>query len=142
MSSLTWLRKNLVLLFVRFFLKLIGSLKKFCRFVKQTLLKIIIARSPVYFIVLMLISYNHIYVTYCAKNLRSVDVSVSVNSIFNGPSINIFDKSFNFSFYSSSRLPYDVRKYQRINLLVTKGNMSPLSFFSIFFFILNIYTVT
>ena len=90
----------------------------------------------------MLISYNHFYVTYCAKNLRSVDVSISVNSIFNGPSINIFDKSFNFSFYSSSRLPYDVRKYQRINLLVTKGNMSPLSFFSIFFFILNIYTVT
>ena len=130
MSSLTWLRKNLVRLFISFLLKLIGSWKRFCRFVKQTLLKIIIARSPVYFILLMLISYNHFYVTYCAM-LRSADVSISVNSSYNGPSINIFDKNFNFSFSSSSRLPYDVRKYQRINLLATKGNVSTLSFFSI-----------
>ena len=133
MSSLTWLRKNLVRLFISFLLKLIGSWKRFCRFVKQTLFKIIIARSPVYFI---LFSYNHFYVTYCAM-LRSVDVSISVNSSYNGPSINIFDKNLYFSFSSSSSLPYDVRKYQRINLLATKGNASTLSFFSILLLSLN-----
>ena len=89
---------------------LIGFLKKFWRLVKQNLLKIVITWEPVYFIVLMLISYNHFYVTNCANNLCSVDVSVSVNSNINGPSINIFDKNFNFSFYNSSRLCYDVRK--------------------------------
>ena len=41
--------------------------------------------------------------------------------IINGPSINIFYKNFNFSFYNSSRLPYEVRKYQKINLLASKG---------------------
>ena len=56
-----------------------------------------IARSPVYFIVLMLASY-------C--NLFSVDVSVPVNNNITGRSINIFDKNFNFSFYNSSRLSY------------------------------------
>ena len=82
---------------------------------KQNLLTIIIARSPVYFIVSMLISYKHFYVTNCTNTLCSVDVSVSVNSNINGPSINIFDKNFNFSFYNSSRLSYDVRKYQKSN---------------------------
>ena len=101
---------------------LIDFFKKFWRFVKRNLLKIVIARSPGYFIVLMLISYNHFYVTNCTNTLCSVDVSVSVNSNINGPSINIFDKNFNFSFYNSSRLCYDVRKYQKINLLAPKGS--------------------
>ena len=93
---------------------LIDFLKKFWRFVKQNLLKIVIARSPVYFIVLMPILYYHFHVTNCTNNLCSVDVSDSVNSNINGPSINIFDRNFNFSFYSSSRLCHGVRKYQKI----------------------------
>ena len=57
---------------------------------------------------------------------------VSVNSNINGPSINVFDKSLNFSFYNSSRLFYE--KYQKINLLAPKGsstsfNMNISSFF-------------
>ena len=79
---------------------LIGFLKKFWRLTKQNLLKITIAWSPVYFIVLMLISCNHFYVTNCTNNLCSVDVSVSVNSNINSPTTNVFDKNFNFSFYS------------------------------------------
>ena len=67
----------------------------------------------------------------------------SVNSNINGPSINVFDKSLNFSFYSSSRLFYE--KYQKINLLAPKGssnsfNMDISSFFFIFllvFLLLN-----
>ena len=91
----------------------------------------------------MLISYNHFYVTNCTNTLCSVDVSVSVNSNINGPSINIFDKNFNFSFYNSSRLCYDVRKYQKINLLAPKGsrnsdNMNILSFFFIFLLSFNL----
>ena len=122
---------------------LIDFFKKFWRFVKRNLLKIVIARSPGYFIVLMLISYNHFYVTNCTNTLCSVDVSVSVNSNINGPSINIFDKNFNFSFYNSSRLCYDVRKYQKINLLAPKGsrnsdNMNILSFFFIFLLSFNL----
>ena len=50
--------------------------------------------------------------------------------------INIFDKNFNFSFCNSSRLSYDVRKYQKINLLVPRSsrnsdNVNILSFFFI-----------
>ena len=120
MFSLIWLKKISVLLFIRFLLMLTDFLNKFWRFVKQNLLKIVIARSPVYFIVLMLILYYYFYVTNCTNSLCSVDVSVSVNSNINGPSINIFDKNFNFSFYNSSGLPYEVRKYQKINLLPPK----------------------
>ena len=76
---------------------LIDFFKKFWRFVKRNLLKIVIARSPGHFIVLMLISYNHFYVTNYTNTLCSVDVSVSVNSNINCPSINIFDKNFSFS---------------------------------------------
>ena len=127
-----------VLLFISSLLILIDSFKKFWRFVKRNLLKIVIARSPGYFIVLMLISYNHFYVTNCTNTLCSVDVSVSVNSNINGPSINIFDKNFNFSFYNSSRLSYEAR-----NLLASTGrrnsdNMIILSFFFIFLFSFNL----
>ena len=97
-------------------------MKKFWRFAKQNLFKIVIALLPVYFTVLMLISYNHYYVTNYTNTLCSVDVSVSVNSNINGASISIFDKIFNFSFYNSSRLPYEVRKYQKINLLAPRGS--------------------
>ena len=63
--------------------------------------------------------------------------------IINGPSINIFYKNFNFSFYNSSRLSYDIRKYQKINLLAPKGsrnsdNMNILSFFFIFLLPFNL----
>ena len=89
----------------------------------------------------MLISFNHFYVTSCTNTLCSVDVSVSVNSNINSPSTNIFDKTSNFSFCNSSRLSYDVRKYQKTNLLVPKcsrnsDNMNILSFFSYFCFLL------
>ena len=92
------------------------------------------AWTPVYFIVLMLIWHNYFYLTNCTNNLCSVDVSVSDNRNINGPSINIFDKNFNLSFYNSSRLRYEFRIYQKINLLVPKGssnseNMNILSFF-------------
>ena len=121
----------------------LDSFKKFWRYVKRNLLKIVIALSPGYFIVLMLISNNPFYVTICTNTLCSADVSVSVNSNINGPSINIFDKNFNFSFYNSSRLSYDVRKYQKINLLAPKGsrnsdNMNILSFFFIFLLSFNL----
>ena len=122
---------------------LIDSFKKFWRFVKRNLLKVVIARSPGYFIVLMLISYSHFHVTNCSHTLCSVDVSVSVNSNINGPLINIFDKNFNFSCYSHSRLSYDARKYQKINLLAPRGNknsgnMNILSFFFIFVLSFNL----
>ena len=63
--------------------------------------------------------------------------------IINGPSINIFYKNFNFSFYNSSRFSYDIRKYQKINLLAPKGsrnsdNMNILSFFFIFLLPFNL----
>ena len=142
-SSLIWLKKIPVLLFISSLLMLIDSFKKFWKFVKRNLLKVVIARSPGYFIVLMLISYSHFHVPNCSHTLCSVDVSVSVNSNINGPSINIFDKNFNFSFYNSSRLCYDVRKYQKINLLAPKGsrnsvNMNILSFFFIFLLSFNL----
>ena len=126
---------------------LIDSFKKFWRSVKRNLLKIVIARAPGYFIVLLLISYNHFYVTNCTNTLCSVDVSVSVNSNINGPSINIFDKNFNFSFYNSSRLSYEVREYQKIHLLAPKSsrnsdNMSILSFFFIFLLSFNFFEKT
>ena len=122
---------------------LMDSFKKFCRFVKRNLPEIVIARSPRYFIVLMLISYNHFYITKCTSTLCYVDVSVSVNSNINGPSINIFDKNFKFSFCNSSRLSYDVEKYQKINLLAPKGSsnsdkMNILSFFLIFLLSFNL----
>ena len=113
MLSLIWLKKVSVLLFVSFLLMLIDFLKKFWRFVKQNLLKIVTARSPVYFKVLMLILYYHFYVNNCTNNLCSDNVSISVNSNVNGPSINILGKNFNFSFYNSSRLSHEVRKYQK-----------------------------
>ena len=91
-SSLICLKKIPALLFISSLLILIDSFKKFWRFVKRNLLKIVIAQSPGYFIVLMLISYNHYYVNNCTNTLCSVDVSVSFNSNINGPSINIFDK--------------------------------------------------
>ena len=53
--------------------------------------------------------------------LSSIDVSVFVDSNINGPLINIRDKNFNFSFYNNSRLPYDVKKHQKIYLLARKG---------------------
>ena len=68
----------------------------------------------------MLISYYNFYATNC--NLFSADVSVSVNSNITGHLINIFDKNFNFSFYNSSRLSYEVRKYHKINLLTPKDS--------------------
>ena len=57
-------------------------------------------------------------------------------------SINTFDKNFNFSFYNSSRLSYEVSKYQKINLLALKGssnsdNINILSFFFIFLLSFN-----
>ena len=121
---------------------LIDSFRKFWRFVKRNLLKILIARSPGYFIILMLISYNHFYVTNYTNTSCFVDVSVSVNSSISGPLINIFDKNINFSFYNSSRLSYVVRKYQQNNLLGPKGsrdsdNMNILSFFFIFLLSFN-----
>ena len=121
---------------------LIGFFKKSWRFEKQNLLKIVTAQSPVYFIGLMLISCNYFYVTNCTNNLCSVYVSVSVNSNINGHSINIFHKNFNFSFYNSSRLFYEVRKYQKIDLLASKGrsnsnNLNILSFFLIFLLSFN-----
>ena len=121
---------------------LIDSFRKFWRFVKRNLLKILIARSPGYFIILMLISYNHFYVTNYTNTSCFVDVSVSVNSSISRPLINIFDKNINFSFYNSSRLSYVVRKYQKNNLLGSKGsrdsdNMNILSFFFIFLLSFN-----
>ena len=110
-SSFISPKKIPVLLFISSLLMLIDSFKKFWRFVKRNLLKIVIAWSPGYFIVLMLISYNHYYVNNCINTLCSVVLSVSFNSNINGPSINIFDKNFNFSFYSSSRLSYGVRNH-------------------------------
>ena len=92
-SSLIWLKKIPVLLFISSLLDLIDPFKKFWRFIKRNLLKIVIAQSPGYFIVLMLISYNHYYVNNCTDTLCSVDVSVSFNSNINVPSINIFDKT-------------------------------------------------
>ena len=68
---------------------------------------------------MMLISYYIFYATHC--NLFSV-VSVSVISNITGNSIKIFDKTFNFSFYNGSRLSYEVRKYQKINLLTSKDS--------------------
>ena len=58
-SSLIWLKKIPVLLFISSLLMLIDSFKKFWGSVKRNLLKVVIALSPGYFIVLMLISYNH-----------------------------------------------------------------------------------
>ena len=142
--SLIGLKKISVLLFISFILMLIDFLKKSWRSVKQDLLKIVITRLPVYFIVLMLILYYNFYVTNCTNNLYSVDVSVSVsvNSNITGPSINIIDKNFNFSFYSSSSLSYEVRKHQKINLLAPEGssnsdNMNILPFFFMFLLSFN-----
>ena len=137
-SSLIWLKKIQVPLLSSFILILLESFYNFWRFVKQNLLKIVIARSPVYFIVLMLISYEHFYITNCTNTLCSVHVPVSVN----GCSSNIFDKNFNFSFCNSSRLPYEVRKYQNINLLAPKGSsnsddLNILSFYLIFLLSFN-----
>ena len=61
-SSLIWLKKIPVLLFISSLLMLIDSFKKFWRFVKRNILKIVIAWLQGYFILMMLISYNHFYV--------------------------------------------------------------------------------
>ena len=137
MFFLIWLKKNLLLLCISFILILIGFLKKFWRLVKQYLLRVIIAQSRVYFIVLLLISCSYTYVTNCTNNLYSGDVSVSVNSNINGLSINSFDRNFNSSLYNSSRLSYEVRKYQKMNLLshrrsINLENMNILPFFFMF----------
>ena len=143
MSSLIYLLKNQFFysIVLCYYLLLIGFLRIFWRFVKQNLLKIVVARSSVYFILLKQISYNHFYITNFNNNLCSVNVSVSLNSNVNSTSINIFDKNFNFSFYSSNRLPYEVKKYQKINLLAPKGNsnsgnmnMLPFLYISLLFF--------
>ena len=89
----------------------------------------------------MLISYNYYYVN--NYTLCSADFSVSFNSNIKGPLINIFDKNFNFSFYNSSRLCYNVRKYQEINLLAPKcsknsDNVNVLSFIFIFLLSFNL----
>ena len=91
----------------------------------------------------MLVSYNHYYANNCTNTLCSVDVSVSFNSNINGPSINIFNKNFNFSSHNSSRLYYGVREYQKINLLASKcstnsGNMNIVSFFFIYLLFFNL----
>ena len=62
-----------------------------------------------------------------------LNVSVFVSNNVNDPPINIFDKNFNFSLGNSSRLPYEVKKYQKSNLLVPKsgsnsGNVNISSF--------------
>lgn len=106
-----------------------GCLKRFCRFVKQILLKIVKARSSFCFRLLKLISNNHFYITNFTNTLCSVNVSVSVSSNINGLPINFFDKNFNFNFCNSRRLPYEVKKYQKSNLLGRKrsnnsGNMN------------------
>ena len=91
MFSSIWLKKISVLLFISFLSMLIGFLKKFQRLAKQNKTKATSARSPVYFIVLMLISYCHFYVTnFQITNLCSIDVSFSVNNNIKGPSINVF----------------------------------------------------
>ena len=137
MFLLIWVTKVSVLLFINFLLMLIYFLKTFWEYLKQNLLKVVIARSPVYFIILMLILYYHFYVTNCTNNLWSDDVSFTANSNINGPSIDIFDKNFNFTFYNSRRLSYEVRKYQKLNFLAPKGssnsdNVNILSLFFIF----------
>ena len=62
----------------------------------------------------MPILHNQFYITNFTNNLCSVDVSISAKSNINGPSINIFDKNFNFSFYNSNRLPFEVNKSQLV----------------------------
>ena len=98
--------KSPVLLLNSFLSMLIGFLNKFLGFVKQILLKTIITRWPIYIIVLMLISYSHLYIANCSNNLCSNNCSVSVNNNISGPSLNILHE--NFSFCNSSRLPYEV----------------------------------
>ena len=73
-----------VLLFISSLLIVIDSFKKFWRCVKQNLLKIVIAWSPDYFIVLMLISYNHIYVNNCTNTRKFLLIAISMvlQSIF------------------------------------------------------------
>ena len=142
-SSLILLKLLPVLLFISSLLILIDSFKKFWRFVTRNLLEIVIAWSPGYFTVLMPVSYNHYYANNCTNTLCSVDVSVSFNSNINCPSINIFNKNFNFSSYNSSRFYYGVRKYQKISLLASKdsknsGNMNILSFFFIYLLSFNL----
>ena len=93
----------------------------------------LISWSLVCFIVLTLILYSHFYVTNFTNNLYSVDISDSVNTNLNGPSINIFDKGFSFTFYNSIRLLHEAKEYQKNNLFSPKGsnscgNMNILSF--------------
>ena len=92
-----------------------------------------ISVTRLFYIVLMLISNNHFYVTNRTNTLCSVGVSVSFSDNINGPSINTLNKNFSFSFCNSSRLSYEVRKYQKLNLLAPKSsrnsrNMNILTF--------------
>ena len=110
---------------------LISFLRRFWRSAKQILPKIAVACSEV-----LMLSYN------CTSNLCSFDLSASVNSNINDPSINILDKKFNFNFYNNNKLPYEVRKHQEIIFLTTKGssnygNMNIFSFLLIRLLSLN-----
>ena len=113
---------------------LIGFLKRFWRFVKQNLLKKVIARSISFLIVFMLISYNHCYITnftnFTSYVLLMFQFLLIVISIFL-----IKTLVFNFSFENSSNWPYEVQKYQKINLLSPKGssNSGNMNIFSFLF---------
>ena len=60
---------------------------------------------------IMLISHEKFYINNLTKTLCSVDVLVFVNDNTNDPSINIFDKAFNFTFYNGNKLLNEVKKY-------------------------------
>ena len=88
-SSLIWLKKVPVLLFISSLLMLINSFEKFWRFVKRNLLKVVIAWSTGYFVVLMLISYSHFHVTNCSHlyvllmfQFLLIAISMVLQSIF------------------------------------------------------------
>ena len=85
-----------------------------------------------FLIVFMLISYNHFYITnftnFTSYVLLMFQFLLIVISIFL-----IKTLVFNFSFENSSNWPYEVQKYQKINLLSPKGssksgNMNIFSF--------------
>ena len=60
---------------------------------------------------------------------------VVLNTNINGPSTNIFDRSFNLSFYNSGRLPFEVRRCQKRNLFASKcsSNSGNLNIFYFLF---------
>ena len=118
-------------------------LKKFSRFVKRNLLKIVIAWSPGYFIVLMLISYNHYYVNNCINiyvllffQFLLIAISMVLQSTFLvKTSILVFTIAVD-----CVMMPGNIKK---INLLAPEGsrnsdNMNILSFFFIFVLSFNL----